>query len=695
MGKFEKGKRPTQAQSYAEPQRAPKKKKQKKQSRLGLIVALLAAAVVLVGCGVGYMFLRDDGRIVNNLYVAGVDLSGMTKEEARAALEKGVSVYGKENMNVALYTRPYDTFTSTYDPAQIPLVDIFGKPLDASAQTEATEPTETAPSETEPVTEAPTEAPTEEPTEDPNTPRDEDGKPMTLLTKLCLTPSDTAVRLDLDKAVEAAYAYGRGGGLFSRVKKNALTERTDLNVADFLTLDESYVRTMLDEYAKDAVSEKTEPSVTEGTTTVTDDEGEERELKTLTVKLGSAGREINTDELYKAVLTAYADANFEMQYVVEEDLPKAFDLDALYHKYYVAPVNAVCNEDTYEVTDGSDGYGFDIKKAMDELEKAGPGGEVTLTLDVIKPQYTKESLQEKLFHDELASYDSPYNAGLIGRSENLRLACLAINGYVLKPGETFSFNGVVGERTAAKGYKEGGVYVGGETVQQLGGGVCQVASVLYYCTLKSDLEVIARQEHQYVPDYIPWGMDATIYWGSLDYKFVNSTDHPLRIDASVSGGYVHIKLMGTTPKDKSYDHIVLHNEVIATRQPKTVIDGTETEITDAGTGVDENGNTVNLVVDKQGNKYVKGEMVNYAYTGKTVKAYRDYVDASGKVLKTELLHTDTYKHRDTSYKCTPYVEPEIPEEPDEPDPTDPTDPTDPWDPGTDIPTEPTLPSPWE
>ena len=111
--------------------------------------------------------------------------------------------------------------------------------------------------------------------------------------------------------------------------------------------------------------------------------------------------------------------------------------------------------------------------------------------------------------------------------------------------------------------------------------------------------------------------------------------------------------------------------------------------------MDENGNTVNLVVDKQGNKYVKGEMVNYAYTGKTVKAYRDYVDASGKVLKTELLHTDTYKHRDTSYKCTPYVEPEIPEEPDEPDPTDPTDPTDPWDPGTDIPTEPTEPSPWE
>ena len=171
---------------------------------------MLAAAVVLVGCGVGYMFLRDDGRIVNNLYVAGVDLSGMTKEEARAALEKGVSVYGKENMNVALYTRPYDTFTSTYDPAQIPLVDIFGKPLDASAQTEATEPTVTEPSETEPVTEAPTEAPDGGPDggadRGPEHPARRGRQADDAADKACLTPSDTAVRLDLDKAVEAAYA---------------------------------------------------------------------------------------------------------------------------------------------------------------------------------------------------------------------------------------------------------------------------------------------------------------------------------------------------------------------------------------------------------------------------------------------------------------------------------------------------------
>ena len=124
-------------------------------------------------------------------------------------------------------------------------------------------------------------------------------------------------------------------------------------------------------------------------------------------------------------------------------------------------------------------------------------------------------------------------------------------------------------------------------------------------------------------------MDATIYWGSLDYKFVNSTDHPLRIDASVSGGYVHVKLVGTAPKDKGYDHIVLRHEVVATIQPKMEIDGDKTIITDAGTALDENGNTVNIVVDKDGNKYIKGDMVQYSYVGKTVMAYRDYVDANG------------------------------------------------------------------
>ena len=112
-------------------------------------------------------------------------------------------------------------------------------------------------------------------------------------------------------------------------------------------------------------------------------------------------------------------------------------------------------------------------------------------------------------------------------------------------------NLLVGERTAEKGYQKAIVYqTGGKSEAEEGGGVCQVASTIYTACLYADLKVTERAPHMFTVTYVQLGMDATIYWGSLDYKFVNSTDHPLRIDASVSGGYVHIKLMGTTPKDR-------------------------------------------------------------------------------------------------------------------------------------------------
>ena len=209
----------------------------------------------------------------------------------------------------------------------------------------------------------------------------------------------------------------------------------------------------------------------------------------------------------------------------------------------------------------------------------------------------------------------------------------------LNPGDEFSFNKIVGERTPEKGYQSAIVYqTGGKSEAEAGGGVCQVASTIYTACLYADLKVTERRRicSPSPTSSSAWTRRST--GGSLDYKFVNSTDHPLRIDASVSGGYVHVKLVGTAPKDKGYDHIVLRHEVVATIQPKMEIDGDKTIITDAGTALDENGNTVNIVVDKDGNKYIKGDMVQYSYVGKTVMAYRDYVDANGNVIKTETLH---------------------------------------------------------
>ena len=114
----------------------------------------------------------------------------------------------------------------------------------------------------------------------------------------------------------------------------------------------------------------------------------------------------------------------------------------------------------------------------------------------------------------------------------------------------FSYNAVVGERTADKGYLPATVYTsGGKSEAELGGGVCQVSSTIYLCALLADLDIVERTEHMFAVTYVPYGLDATVYWGSLDFKFKNSTNYPMRIDASVSDGYVHIKLVGTKETD--------------------------------------------------------------------------------------------------------------------------------------------------
>ncbi|MBD9274606.1 MAG: vanomycin resistance protein VanB, partial [Clostridium sp.] len=201
----------------------------------------------------------------------------------------------------------------------------------------------------------------------------------------------------------------------------------------------------------------------------------------------------------------------------------------------------------FEFSEGTKGLVID----QDKLAQAMVDAIDKKEFDAVLTAETKEVAADSSVQDKyktMSTYTTTTTSNS-NRNENIRLAVAALNGTIVKPGQEFSFNNTTGARTEEKGYKPATAYLNGEVVQEPGGGVCQVASVLYYCTLKSDLEVIARQEHQYVPDYIPWGMDATIYWGSLDYKFRNNTTYPIRILAEASGGYVRVRFMGTETKD--------------------------------------------------------------------------------------------------------------------------------------------------
>lgn len=626
MGKFEKANRP-QAQNAARRNtaqrnsaqrnaaqrdaarrsgsRPPQRRRKKSGSKLPVVLGILGCIVVVLACVVGYFLLRGSGtgdnKIAQNVYVAGVHLGGMTKEEAKAALQE---VKFDENMNVRLYTLgdEFPTYVTSYDPNHVVITDIYGNPVENAQNTVA--------------------LPTPEPVQtDPDAPRTEDGKPYLLDQTICLPASNVQLTLDIDAAVDEAYSYGRGFG------KKAGDERVDIDISKQLSLNETYVREVLESTLEDNAVQGSETKIEDGTATVTDKDGNPKTVDAIQITLGTLTRNIDIDQLYQQILEGYMGGNYDLQCIYQEEYPEPVDLDKLYSDYKcVAPVNAVCDEETYDVTDGKLGYGFTMADAVLAFEKAKPGDTVTLTLQELVPNFTRETLQEQLFCDILASYDSPHTWNPT-RTHNLELACEAINGYILKPGAVFSFNDVVGERTAEKGYGEAGVYVGGKTENQLGGGVCQVASTIFWCTLKSDLEIVERAEHQFLPGYIPYGMDATVYFGYLDYRFRNNTAYPIRIDASVSDGYVHVRFVGTDTKDYTVelDYKVTawfpHGEKIIDISP-------------------------DMPNYNDYKNYGEGDVIQTAYDGANVTTYVYKYDKDHNLISTDIACYSNYDSRD-------------------------------------------------
>lgn len=483
---------------------------------------------------------------------------------------------------------------------------------------------------------------------------------------LSLTPEVTQVALNPDQAIDEAMRYGRSGGPISAVINYLRAGKSEYSVDldSSLNLDTDYIRTLVDQTARECASDKIDPIVKVN-----------EEAGTITITAGSPAVSLDADKLYDAVIARFSSGDFSDLDFDYDTVPcESVDLQQYYDKYCKEMTDAYYDEEKKELVPEVNGYGFDLPYYTQQLAMAKAGEVITIQMEDLVPEVTLEELKKTYFADVLASYDSPHTANA-ARTKNLELACKAIGGTILNPGDEFSFNKIVGERTKEKGYLAAIVYTdGGKSESQEGGGICQVASTIYTCTLLADLEVTERAPHMYLVTYVEPGMDATIYWPSLDYKFKNSTDMPLRVDASVSGGYVHIKLVGTK-QDHDYDHIKLRGVYASSTAWKTVaeINGKKTEITIAkGAGVDANGKAIDLAVDAAGNKYILGSVTESEYTGYTINAYRDFIAADGSTMRSELLHTDQFKHRDRCYSVTPYTEPEVPEEP---DPTDPNDPS--------------------
>lgn len=160
------------------------------------------------------------------------------------------------------------------------------------------------------------------------------------------------------------------------------------------------------------------------------------------------------------------------------------------------------------------------------------GEEVVIRQTIIEPEVTVAELSTQ--YGELAVAVTNASSSNDNRISNIRLACSSINCMMLEPGEEFSFNGVVGQRTRDAGYKKAGVYISGEVGEEIGGGICQVSTTLFNAVVKADLEVVERHNHSLPVSYVDNGKDATVNWGSQDFRFVNSSDEPIYIVAYVT-----------------------------------------------------------------------------------------------------------------------------------------------------------------
>ncbi len=215
------------------------------------------------------------------------------------------------------------------------------------------------------------------------------------------------------------------------------------------------------------------------------------------------------------------------------------------------------------------------------------------------------------------------------RNTNIRLSAQAINGLTVMPGETFSFNQATGERTAAKGYLPAAAISGGQSRDEIGGGVCQTSSTLFNAVVRADLEIVDRNPHAWPSSYVEKGFDATVNWPGLDFQFKNNTEWPVFLVASYANRKVTVSVYGMS--------------------------------LGADMRIDLESVTTRTLPQPEGINYVINAELKPGESRKTVTGRKGYVVETWKIwyqgqreIRRELLFTTTYKAYQETVEYNPY-----------------------------------------
>lgn len=441
----------------------------------------------------------------------------------------------------------------------------------------------------------------------------------------------------LDEAIEKAYNIGRDSNIFVNNFNIVKTFFAKNNIEIPYEYNEEELNKQID-----TINGQIPGAVIESSYDIDEDK------KELVITKGKEGLEVDPELLKQEVeneIKNVESGKKEINLSTKNKEPNQINLDKIYSEIHTEPQNAYYTQNPFTLYPHVDGIDFAIsmeeaKKILEENKE-----EYIIPLKITHPEITTDKIGSEGFPDLLAEFSTNYNPGAKDRTTNLRLASNKINNTVVLPGETFSYNKVVGKRTTEAGYKEAPSYAGGKVVNDIGGGICQITSTLYNAVVLANLDIVSRSNHQFVPSYVKAGRDATVVYGAIDFKFKNTRKYPIKIKSTVSGGVARVQIYGM--KEETEYEVKIETKITGSIPMKTVYEDDPTL--------------------EKGKEKVEQKGHNGTYS----EAYK-VVYLNGKVVSRTLLSKDKYNQMSTIIKRgtkgveAPPVEPEVPQEPDVP-----------------------------
>lgn len=394
-------------------------------------------------------------------------------------------------------------------------------------------------------------------------------------------------KFDIEASVNFALNIAKSGKFFEDIKQYTNVLMANINIEPVLTYNDEELT-----YYLETIETFLPDQLQQAAYYVEDDE--------LIITNGVNGAGILYDELKKEIIEAIQDISYSNKYIkipTYVQYPDAIKLDEIHNDIYREVQDAYFTTEPYAVFADVTGVDFDMESAQNLINENPGAEEYAIELNYTKANVTIQDLGKEAFPDLLASFSTNYVTSNTDRTTNLRLAANKIDGTVVMPGEIFSYNKVVGKRTIAAGYKNAAIYQDGGVTDGLGGGICQISTTLYNAVIKAGMLIEERRNHMFVPSYADAGKDATVVWGSTDFKFQNRRNYPIKLEASVSGGVANVRVYGLKT-DEEYDRY-------------------------------------NLSIESRTIKNTSSSLV--------VESYRAYRDENGRIVKTDKLYTDTYK----------------------------------------------------